>query len=409
MSFLLSSVKKDLSRWRLDKTAILVWLGIPLMVGGLITSMFSGAGVKPTGVLLIADQDESLLSGLVAGVYSQGELGELISVEKVSVEAGTERIDAGEASGFLIIPQGFGEALLESQPVTLTLKTNPSQTILPGIITEVSEVLLDAGFYAERLFGDEIKQIQESVSDELPDEALVASIAVAIQAKIETAAPHLFPPAIDLEIMEPPDDEPGIPIALLFLPGVILMAVMFAANGLAGDFWVEREQGTLRRLVSTPGQHAGFLAGKALAVGVVIAMIGGLALIIGFSYHGIAWSKFPSSLVWIAVSGVALFAWFSALQMLVANRRAASLITSILLFPMLMAGGSFFPFAALPGWIAAFGRNTPNGFVADRLTTEITASAAWSIDLQSWLIVIAMTLGGLAVCAWRLQAGFARS
>ena len=33
-------------------------------------------------------------------------------------------------------------------PVTLTLRTNPSQTILPGIIQNVTEILLDAGFYA---------------------------------------------------------------------------------------------------------------------------------------------------------------------------------------------------------------------------------------------------------------------
>jgi hypothetical protein len=79
------------------------------------------------------------------------------------------------------------------------------------------------------------------------------------------------------------------------------------------------------------------------------------------------------------------------------------------LFPLLMAGGSFFPFEALPDWIAAIGRRTPNGFVADRLTTEITAAAAWSFDSQSWLIVLGMAASGLAICGWRLQAGFARA
>jgi len=406
MSFALISFKKDLMRWRQDVTSTLIWISIPLMIGGLITSMMGG-DVKPHGVLLMVDQDESFLSELIAGAYTAGELGELISVEKTTLEDGTRRVDDGEASGLLIIPEGFGAAFLESEPVTLTLKTNPSQTILPGIITDITEILLDAGFYAHQLFGDEIEMIKNLEDD--PTDALVAAIAVTIQNKVESVAPHVFPPIIDVEIVEPPPKEPAPPLALLFLPGIILMAVMFSANGVASDWWREREQGTLRRLVYTPGQLGGFVAGKALAAAVVIGLVGGLTLVIGYLYHGISWAKFPSSLLWIAISGVALFSWFAALQMLFSNQKTANVISSMLLFPLLMAGGSFFPLAVLPGWIAAIGRASPNGFVADRLTIEITASGAWSIVPSDWLIVIGGAIAGLSICAWRLRTGFARA
>jgi len=397
-------------RWRQDFTAILLWLSIPLIIGGLITSLVDGnGGAKPHGTLLIADLDDTFLSGFVAGAYSQGELGELISVEKTSVEAGTISINAGEASGFLIIPEGFTDALLDSKPVTLTLKTNPAQTILPGIIRDVTDILLDAGFYASQLFSSEIDQIMGTELDGESNDQKVASIAVAIQGKIESAAPLLLPPAFDITIADPPAEEPSVPIALLFLPGIILMAVMFASNGLAGDYWVERDKGTLRRLVNAPAQLGAFLAGKALAAGFIIALISGLTLVIGFLYHDIAWARLPSSLFWVSASGIALFAWFGALQMMVSTQRAANLLTSAILFPLLMAGGSFFPLAALPDWIAAFGRLTPNGFVVDRLTQELTANTAWTISAQSWLIVLLMAASGLGICAWRLQSGFARS
>jgi len=410
MNFLISSMKKDIARWRQDYVSILIWISIPLLIGGLITSMMGSGGAQPKGVLLIADQDDSLISGLVAGAYSQGELGELISVEKVSLGEGQDRINAGDASGLLIIPEGFAEAFFESTPVTLELKTNPSQTILPGIITDVTEILLDAGFYLQHVFGPEIKLISEATgNDNIPGELFVATISVAIQKKIEAATPHLFPPIIELEVSQPPKAQAGIPIALLYVPGIILMAIMFAANGLAGDYWEERQQGTLRRLVVAPGQLTGFVAGKALAAAIVIAVIGGVTLVIGFLYHGIAWSRLPSSLVWVTVSGVALFAWFGALQMLFSNQRTASVLSSVILFPLLMAGGSFFPFEALPGWIASIGRKTPNGFMADRLGTEITGASAWVIDPQSWIIASVMALSGLLICAWRLRNGFSRA
>jgi ABC-type multidrug transport system permease subunit len=408
MKFLFASVVKDLARWQRDRMALLIWLGIPFLIGGLITSMMDGGSGSPTGTLLIADQDETMLSGFVTSAYSQGQLGELIVVEQVSAEEGEARINDGEASGFLTIPAGFQDAFLDETPVTLTLKTNPAQTILPGILTDVTEILLDAGFYAQRLLGKEIDTLQQSEFDDGPSDAFVAGISVDIQHKINKITPKLSPLAIDLVMVEPPPEEPQPDYALLFLPGIILMAVLFASNSLAADYWVERDKGTLRRLVSAPGALFGFVAGKAIAALVVVGFVASITLLVGFVYHGVAWSKLLPSLLWVSLGGVGLFAWFSALQMLFPNNRAASLVTTILLFPLLMAGGSFFPLAALPEWIANIGRMAPNGFVVDRLSDELTSATAWSIDARSWLIMLAVAASGLALSAWRLRSGFAR-
>ena len=411
MEFALATIRKDLRRWRQDAGSLVLWMSIPILIGGLITSMIdAGGGAKPRGTLLIADQDDSLISGLIAGAYGQGELGELIIVEKVSVEDGDERIDAGEASGFLIIPEGFSDAFFESEPVTLILKTNPAQTILPGIIRDVTEILLDAGFYLNELFGPEIATIKGQMDDDVsPDNLLVSAISVAINEKIELAAPRLFPPALAIEIVDPPATEAAsFSFALLYLPGIILMSLMFSANAIAHDYWVEREQGTLRRVVFAPGRMLGFLAGKAAAAGIAVAAIGGVTLVLGFIYHDIAFSRLPSTLAWIAISGVALFAWFGVLNMVASTQRSATVLSSMFVFPLLMAGGSFFPLAALPGWIASVGRMTPNGFIAEKLTAEIIADSSWSIDPLSWLIIVAMAASGLLLCAWRLNSGFAR-
>ena len=409
MRFVVASFQKDLARWWQDRTAVLIWLGIPFLIGGLITSMIDGGdGGKPTGTLLIANLDDGMLGGLVAGAFGQGGLGELIVVESVSVEEGTRRIEAGEASGFLTIPEGFTDAFINATPVTLTLKTNPAQTILPGIIQDVTEILLDFGFYAQQLLGDELQEIMDADIEGVPGDLFVADISVQIQDKIEAVGPKVFPPIIDVEIVEPPPSEPPRDIALLFLPGIVMMAALFTVNSLAGDFWTERDTGTLRRLVSVPGKLAAFVTGKAMAAGTVVAIIVTLALVAGFAYHGVAWSKLPSSVIWVTAAGIGLFAWFAALQMLFSNQKAASLVTSILLFPLLMAGGSFFPLAALPEWMQAIGRLAPNGFVADRLTTELESATAWTFDPKSWLIVLAMIVSGFALCSWRLGAGFAR-
>lgn len=409
MDFIVASLGKDLARWRQDASSIVIWLLIPFLIGGLITAMVDGdGGAGPSGVLLIDDQDDTLISGFVAGAFAQDQFSEILTVQNVSAEEGAERINAGEASGLLTIPEGFQDAFVNATPVTLTLKTNPSQSILPGIIQNVTEVLLDAGFYLQAMFGDEIDAIQGIEDEDGPSNAFVSDLSVQINDKMQTLAPVLFPPAFDLEIVEPPATEPQPDYGMLFLPGIVMMALLFSSQGLSADFWKERETGTLRRLVSSPGLLNQFVLGKALAASAVIAFIAGITLLLGFLYHGVAWSKFLPSMVWLMSAGVGFFAWFAALQMLFPTRKAANLLTTVFLFPLMMMGGSFFPLAALPDWLASIGRMSPNGFVVDKLTDELTSASAWSFDLKSWSIVAAMTLSGLLLCSWRLKTGFAR-
>jgi len=408
MRFLLATFRKDIARWRHDRVAILLWISLPFMIGGLITVMVDqDSGGGPMGTLLIADLDDTLVSGFVAGAFGQDEMADLIGVQQVTAEEGTKRIEAGEASGFLTIPEGFQDAFIDNTPVTLTLKTNPSQTILPGIIEDITEILLDAGFYVQAVFGDEIRQIKGSDVPETLADAFVSDIAVQIRKKISQLDSKVYPPVIEVEIVEPPPAEPRPDIALLFLPGVVLMALMFSAQGLSADYWKERDKGALRRLVSTPVSISSFVLGKTLAAGLLMTMIGGATMLVGFIYHDILWDKLLPSMLWIVVSSAGLFAWFAAIQMLLPNSKAANLTTSLIVFPLLMMGGSFFPLDALPDWMAAIGRLSPNGFVADRLTTEFTSATAWTFDSRSWLIAVSISLSGLFTSAWRLRAGFA--
>jgi len=406
MRFALASFLKDIDRWRRDYLALLIWIAIPLLIGSLITLMMSGGG-KPHGVLLLVDEDQTFLSELVAGAYGAGDLGDLITVEKTGLAEGMARMDDGGASALLVIPDGFTAAFLDSEPVTLTLKTNPAQTIVPDMIREVTEILLDAGFYAHELFADEIATIRGMGA--APGDEEFAALSQAIRARFEVMAARLTPPAIDVEIVAPPPTEPAPSMAMLFMPGIVLMAVLFAANGLAGDFWQEREQGTLRRLVSAPARLGPFVAGKAACVAVIVAVVSLATLVPGFAWHGIAWSKLPAALVWLSLTGVALFGVFAALQMLFGSQRNANIISTTLLFPLMMTGGSFFPFEAMPGWMAALGRFSPNGFANERLRTLVAGADAWGIAASDWLVVGAGIAVGLTLCAWRLGSGFARA
>ena len=172
MRFVEASATKDLRRWWQDRAAILLWLGIPLMVGALITVVTgSGDSPGPRGTLLIGrpgslPRERTHRGRLQSGASSASSSA---SSRPHSTPAGSASRN-GEVSALLIIPAGFGMALLEQQPATLELTTNPAQTILPGIIIDVTEILLDAGFYVQQLFGDEITAILDAAESDAADE-----------------------------------------------------------------------------------------------------------------------------------------------------------------------------------------------------------------------------------------------
>ncbi len=411
MRFLLATAIKDLVRRRRDPLALLLWAGIPLAIGGLIFLAFGGDDAGPSGRLLVVDQDNSVLSGLLSGFYQQGPLADMIEVEAVDLEAGRERIDAGEASGLLIIPEGFGTAVLNSEPFEISLVRNPAQRIVPGIIEESLSLVVESTFYVQRLFDeplDIIAATQPVDANTVPD-STVASISVAFNQIVDRTRPYLFPPVIELETTTTGEDEDGFDLARLFFPSMLFMALLFMAQGLSEDIWRERSQGTLRRVIVTPQRVATFLAGKLLAGAMLMLIVIGLGLVVGRWVFGIELHGLPTALVWATTTGMMLLAMMVLVQLFASSERTGNILTGAAIFPLAMLGGSFFPFEAMPDWLASVGRYTPNGWALAKLNRVFAGDLA-PFDLIRAIGFVTLVI---AVLTWlamrRIRGRFAHS
>ncbi len=397
MTFLLLGVAKDISRWLRDPVSFVIYLLVPLLVGGLLTAV-TGQGPTPTGTLLVADEDRSMVSRLLVAALFDADLGDTLRVEKSDEAGGRELMNTGDASALLILPDGFGEAFLRQEPTALVLVTNPSEAIMPRIIREGVEIVVDAGFYFQALLGDETRAIYDAVtgdtSDDVDDSAAAEGFSADITAKVTRAAPRLLPPALTVELVEEVDSEEPVPLALLMFPGIIMMAMVLTAQGLSADLWSEAEAGTVRRIAAAPQGFVTSVAGKAIAAGVLTAGVSLVIAALGFVYYGLEpWLLLPVA-GWLLICAPALYLAFSLIQLAAPDRRAGAIVSSIIMFPLLMAGGSFFPLEQLPEWIAAIGRFTPNGFMLEQLSGIVTTGRAGAIAGQIW---VAMALAGLGL------------
>ena len=389
MRFVWISALKDLRRLRREPVTLLTWLGIPTFIAVILTLIFGPGEARPHGTLLVVDDDGGFGATLITGAFSQGALGKMITVEKVQRGEGRRRIDKGDASALLIVPKGFTNALFESQPTKLELVRNPSQRILPGMIEETLSILTDGAFYLQTVAGD---QLRAAATTKAPTDMDIALLAVRFNDVAIRTRKYLAPPLIqvDTKVIQNKDEKPG-GFAVMLLPGILYLGMFFLTRALSGDIWTERVSGALRRLLATPVRLAAFLAGKVVAAAVVLAVIGGLAMLAGHALLGLDVSQFPLAVFWIAISGAAMYLFLLVLQTLASTERMANLLTNMIMLPLTMLGGGIVPFDWMPESLARIGRLTPNGWSVVQLQS-ILAGASQPIAFA--------IVAGIAIVAW---------
>lgn len=396
MRFLWTVVRKDLGRLRRDPLSLATALGIPLVLVTLITLVFSGGQAAPQGRLLVADEDGTFLSQALISAFTREPMSKMFVLETTGREEGRSRMDHGDASALLIIPKGFQDAVFQSQPSQLQLVTNPAQSILPNIAEEAVSIMVDGGFYLQRLAAIPLRTI---TTGQAPSDDTVARISVAFNRLGRTLAKYVNPRLIDLELNVTAEKQQNQNVAGIFLPAMLFMGLLFVGNSFALDMWKEQSWGTLRRLAITPASLPAFLGGRLISLALVLS---GVALV---GVGGMRWfahvpvASVPLATLWLILSGSAFYLFLVTIAVHASGPRAANVIGNLVVFPLALVGGSFFPFEMMPDWMASIGRFTPNGwaitafkaFVAGSAhTRDFLVGAGWMAAVGAILFLLTM-------------------
>jgi ABC-2 type transport system permease protein len=181
---------------------------------------------------------------------------------------------------------------------------------------------------------------------------------------------------------------------------------MLLAFGLASDIWKEKIGGTLRHVAMTPGSVAGFLGGKLLALWIVYAAVGVVALLSGKYLIGADNHRAVFAVLWIAAFGGAIYMFLVNLNTFFSSPRGATMLSNLLIMALAMLGGSFFPFDIMPDSLARIGRWMPNGWALLRFR-DILAGQSDAIGLAAAFgAVLGITALLFAAATWRLRWKF---
>jgi ABC-type multidrug transport system permease subunit len=351
-----------------EKWGLISWLAIPIIIVFLMSLIAGTGGGKLTGKLLITDQDDSTVSQFLAGSFNQGPLAEIFTVQQVSSSEGVTLMDAGEASAWVTIGAGFGDAFLDNQPSQLKLVKNPAQTILPQLVETSMNLLVDAATYVQIVFDKELAVLKPMLKNQQFNDADLVVLTLGIKQQIDRLEETLFPPQLELikqqvAAVDSTTEKTKLTFGMLMFPGAIFMALIFSANSLAVSIWDDAQNGVIPRLSSTPAALGAYYNGQVFSAVVIFAVIAVLLGALGSWYFTLAWHKLPLMALWLVFSGLVIYQLFAALAMVMPSAKVANLVINASTFPLLMIGGSFFPMESMPDWLAAVGQFLPNGFL----------------------------------------------
>jgi ABC-2 type transport system permease protein len=367
MHFLAVSLRKDWARVLRDPSQFAVPLGIPLVLAVLMSLVFGRQPAAPQGRLLVADEDQSIASVRFLDGFRREPLSRMVVIEKVTRDAGRARIDRGDGSAFLLIPKGFQQAFLMNLPCRLELITNPSQRILPQMIQETLGIAVDAGAYFLRA----------------------------------------GTPSIEVENVALRQTKPARSFAAVFLPSSLFMGLLFLASGAAADIWKERTAGTLRRIATSPVPMASYLMARVVFVALLYVIVAFAGLAAAQKLAGLPVANLPAAALWVAFAGTVFYMFFLWIAVLPATQRAASVLANLIIFPLAMLGGCFFPFEWMPAWMVTAGKLTPNGWALSQFKTILDGTVDFTHLATSAALLTAFSALAFLLTLRRLRSTFA--
>ena len=375
MRRLLLILGNDVRRHLKAPWAIILFMIIPIAMTGLIGIIFAprteGNELPPIPVLLV-DNDKGLASKLLVSSFDVDRMKKMFQVTVTDEADGRARMGKGKASAMVVIPNGFTLDLLDAKPVTLLVVKNPSEQFLPDVVEEFMNTMAVMLSGAVQAFSEEVKGIRAMLDLKpaaIPWETLGPEFGKA-QKKVVAASKYLDPLLIGLkeEETKAAGARPQVTAAHLFaavLPGMAVMFLLFIVQTLMRDLLADREDGKLRRMMTTPLRPLE-LIGARIAGGWVMGLAVLLVMVaFGTLVFRVGWGPFGYFLLLAVVAAFWTAAFFALFHALVRNRNQAGALGAPIILAFSLFGGSMLAPEMMPKAFRAVGVVTPNRWFID--------------------------------------------
>jgi len=327
-----------------DRSALLFFFILPLIFTAILGASFSGdrdSDGDNRWMVPVVDQDQSNLSAeLVAALKNSS----VLRPETHQLENAKQLLNDGKVATVLIIPEGFGPALLSGNAVELELVKSPND---PNVLA-IEQALYTASGKVGNVVMTAITAVE--VAESIKPFENEAARQIYFDQSLKMAQETMAEPIARSEITTAPEaPHTSFTAFELSSAGQLVTWTLITLLGASEVFVNERIGGTLRRLLSTPSQKATILSGK-IGGRFTMGLLQMTVLILaGALLFKINWGNSPLALAMVIVSfGLSAVAMGVMLGAFAKTRSQASNLT--VMFSMLMAalGGAWWQLEVTP-------------------------------------------------------------
>jgi len=187
----------------------------------------------------------------------------------------------------------------------------------------------------------------------------------------------------------------GIPYLEFITPGILAQSVIFVAIFYGLSIIMERDVGSLQKILVTPTPRLALVWGKMLSAGVR----GFSQVIIIFLFAFLI--RIPLNLSLFSIIGVVIFvllgaSFFSGLSMIIASivktRERFMGIGQVITLPLFFASNAIYPIDIMPNWLQIIARINPLSYMVEGIRTLLVSGSISLLPFDFGVLVIVTML-----------------
>ena len=403
----IKDLKQVIRDWKSALFLVVMPILFTLFFGVVLGPIFSGDQGDPRLPVGVINRDQE--GAASASLFALLERSDVLRPRQLHGEEkaqASQMIADGQLAAVLEIPAGYSNHLLADKEVSLELiadQATPAgktastavETVVNRLRGAVETAHISAAIYAERAgFADETAR-QAHISEAL-DQAVAAWSDPPLSVRVEQATG-------DAALSKTPGLTSG------FIQSSAGMIVQFAIFGLITSAMIlvlERKNGSLQRLLTTPIRRSEVIAGHVLAMFLVVFAQESILVILGQYAFGVDYLRQPWAILMMMV---ALAMWAAGLGLLIGaiskKEDQVIVLSLVAMFIFAAMGGAWFPLEVTGKTFATIGHFMPTAWAMDGFQNIVTRGLGLTSVLfpAGMLLVYTIVFFGLAVWRFRFE------
>jgi len=174
------------------------------------------------------------------------------------------------------------------------------------------------------------------------------------------------------------------------VPGIIGMTMLFTSTFAGFSVLWDREFGFLKEIMVAPVSRTAIVLGRIIG-GITTALIQGFLILIISIFLGFKiinpWSILLAFLFMILI-GIGFIGFGVSVASIIKDTQGFSLIMQLIVFPLFLLSGTFFPISNLPSWLRLISYIDPLTYGVDGLRASLIGFSQFPLFLNLGVLLI---------------------